>query len=76
MRTFDFIKPELDFIKENANFTPRQREIFKRLTGEEGRQKIYQIAMEMNMSDKTVSREIAKIDFKITKLFLFKRGLM
>jgi hypothetical protein len=29
---YDFIKPELEFIKANANFDERQAEIFDRLT--------------------------------------------
>ena len=75
MKTYDFVKQELDYINENANFTDRQREIFNRLTDRKGRQKIYQIAREMNICEKTVSREIAKIDFIIIKLSLFRKGL-
>lgn len=76
MRTYDFVKQELDYINENANFTKRQKEIFKRLTDSEGRQKIYRIARELNVCEKTVSREIIKIDLKIIKLSLFRKGLM
>ncbi len=30
---FDFTRPELDYILENANFTEEQEQIFKMLTG-------------------------------------------
>jgi len=76
MRTFDFIQEELDYINKNANFTNRQQKIFDALTDKDGRQKIYQIARELNVCEKTVSREIIKIDFKIIKLFLFRKGLI
>ena len=65
---YDFTKKELEFIIENANFTNRQQEIFNRLTDKDGRQKIYRIAMEMNISERTVNREIKKIKHKIYKI--------
>lgn len=65
---FDFTKPELDFILENANFTNEQERIFKRLTDKEGRQSIVQISMEENISTATVSRIIKKIKQKIYRL--------
>lgn len=66
--TYDFTKPELNYIIENANFNDRQLEIFKRLTDRKGRQKIVKIAMEMNLSERTVNNEIKKIKTKIYKL--------
>ena len=30
---FDFTRPELDYILENANFTEEQEQIFRMLTG-------------------------------------------
>ena len=65
---FDFIKSELDYILENANFTDEQEEIFKRLTGKQGRQSIVYISMQMNMSESTVKRRIKQIKNKIIKL--------
>jgi DNA-binding MarR family transcriptional regulator len=65
---FDFTKPELDYILENANFTEEQERIFKRLTDKKGRQSIVQISMEENISTATVSRIIKKIKKKILRL--------
>ena len=65
---YDFTKNELDFINENANFNDRQQEIFNRLTDKHGRQKIVKIAMEMCLSERTVSREIKSIKKKILKI--------
>lgn len=65
---YDFTKKELEYIIENANFNERQQEIFERLTDKKGRQKIIRIAMEMNISERTVNRDIAKIKRKIFKI--------
>lgn len=65
---YDFTTKELNFIIENANFNDRQLEIFNRLTDRKGRQKIYQIAMEMDMSERTVGREIRKIKSKLFRI--------
>lgn len=35
----DFTKPELEYIKENANFTIEELTIFEMLTGKYGREK-------------------------------------
>ena len=66
--TYDFTKQELEYIIENARFNDRQKEIFDRLTDIHGRQKIVKIALEMNMSERTVNREIRKIKNKIYKI--------
>ena len=66
--TYDFTKKELDFILENANFTDKQKEIFDRLTDRKGRQKVIKIAMEMNLSERTIYREIKKLKHKIYKI--------
>lgn len=66
--TYDFTKKELDFIINNANFTDKQKEIFDRLTDREGRQKVIKIAMEMNLSERTIYREIKKLKHKIYKI--------
>lgn len=65
---FDFIKPEIDFILENANFTEEQERVFNRLIDKKGRQSIVQISMEENISTATVSRIIKKIKKKIIRL--------
>lgn len=65
---FDFTKIELDYILQNANFNDIQLRIFNRLTDKIGRQKIYQIAMEENISERTVSRIIKQIKNKIKRL--------
>lgn len=64
----DFTKPELDYIKENANFTVEELTIFEMLTGKYGRETIVYISNKMNLSTATVSRRIKKIKSKIKKL--------
>ena len=64
----DFTKFELDFILQNANFNDIQLRIFKRLTDKQGRQKIVKIAIEENISERTVSRIIKQIKNKIKRL--------
>ena len=65
---FDFTKFELDYILQNANFNDIQLKIFKRLTDKQGRQKIVKIAIEENISERTVSRIIKQIKNKIKRL--------
>ena len=65
---FDFTKPELDYILNNANFTIEQEQIFKMLTSKYGRASIVYIAMKMNMSESTVKRRIRQIKNKILRL--------
>ncbi len=65
---FDFIKSELDYILENANFTEEQEQIFKMLTGKQGRQTIVYISLKMNISESTVKRRIKQIKAKIMNL--------
>ena len=64
----DFTKPELEYIKENANFTIEELTIFEMLTGKYGRETIVYIADKTNLSTATVSRRIKKIKSKINKL--------
>ena len=64
----DFTKFELDYILQNANFNEIQLRIFKRLTDKYGRQKIVKIAIEENISERTVSRIIKQIKNKIKRL--------
>ena len=65
---FDFTKPELDYILENANFTIEEEQIFKMLTSKYGRASIVNIAINMNMSESTVKRRIKQIKHKIIKI--------
>ena len=65
---FDFIKPELDYILENANFTIEEEQIFKMLTSKYGRASIVNISLTMNMSESTVKRRIKQIKHKIIKI--------
>ena len=66
--TLDFTKPELEYIKENANFTVEELTIFEMLTGKYGRETIVYIADKTNLSTATVSRRIKKIKNKIKRL--------
>lgn len=65
---FDFTKNELDYILQNANFNDIQLKVFNRLTDKHGRQKIVKIAIEENISERTVSRIIKQIKNKIKRL--------
>lgn len=65
---FDFTRPELDYILENANFTVEQEKIFKMLTSKYGRASIVNISLTMNMSESTVKRRIKQIKHKIIKI--------
>lgn len=53
---------------KNANFNDIQLRIFNRLTDKVGRQKIVKIAIEKNISERTVSRIIKQIKNKIKRL--------
>ena len=65
---FDFTKPELDYILQNANFTVEQEKIFKMLTSKYGRASIVNISLTMNISESTVKRRIKQIKHKIIKI--------
>lgn len=67
-KKLDFTKPELNYILENANFTEEQEQIFKMLTGRQGRQSIVNISIKMHMSESTVKRRIKQIKNKILRL--------
>lgn len=66
--TLDFTKPELEYIKYNANFTVEELKIFEMLTSKYGRETIVYIANKTNLSTATVSRRIKKIKSKIKRL--------
>ncbi len=65
---FDFTKPELEYIKENANFNDEQMSIFEMLTHRTGRKSIIYISMQMNMSESTTKRRIKEIKKKILRI--------
>ena len=65
---YDFTKPELEYIRQNANFTEEQEKIFDMLTSKYGRASIVNISVTMNMSESTVKRRIKQIKNKILKL--------
>ena len=65
MKFTKFIKPELEEIKENANFTDEELRIFKLLSQDKS---ITDIAVRMSASNRTINRKISKIKQKISKL--------
>ena len=64
----DFTKFKLEYIIQKANFNDIQLRIFKRQTDKYVRQKIVKIAIEENISERTVSRIIKQIKNKIKRL--------
>lgn len=68
VKRFDFTKQELEYIKENANFTIEQQKIFEMLTSKYGRASIINISLTMNMSESTAKRRIKEIKSKIIRL--------
>ena len=65
---FNFTKPEITYIKSNANFTIEEEKIFDMLTGKYGKEKIIYIALKLNMSERTIGRRIKGIKKKIYKI--------
>lgn len=63
----DFTKPEIDFIKENANFTDMEEILFD-LKNQKNHPTIEQCAEIMNVSTSTVSRITKRIAKKIYKI--------
>ena len=65
MRICDFTKPELDYFREQCNFTSGERLAFdmkaKDCTN-------VQIAMKMNVSESTVAITMRRVRTKITKV--------
>lgn len=64
MKFSDFIKPELEEIIKNANFTTEENEIFKMLACGKS---LEQISQKLLLSKSTVSRRIADIKAKIER---------
>jgi DNA-binding NarL/FixJ family response regulator len=65
MKLSELTKPELEKIKENANFTDEELRIFKLLSQDKS---ITDIAVRMSASSRTINRKISKIKQKISKL--------
>lgn len=65
MKFSELTKPELEKIKENANFTDEELRIFKLLSQDKS---ITDIAVRMSASSRTINRKISKIKQKISKL--------
>lgn len=65
MKLSELTKPELEKIKENANFTDEELRIFKLLSQDKS---ITDIAVRMSASNRTINRKISKIKQKIGKL--------
>lgn len=68
MKLSELTKPELEVIKENANFTKDEETVFEMVS--RGKT-IVEIADRMNVCERTVDRHIAKVKLKIKKLEAF-----
>mgnify|MGYP002766779850 FL=1 len=68
MKLSELTKPELEKIKENANFTDEELRIFRLLSQDKS---ITDIAVRMSASNRTINRKISKIKQKISKLEVF-----
>ncbi|MBR5678029.1 MAG: hypothetical protein IKX20_07810 [Paludibacteraceae bacterium] len=65
MRICDFTKPELDHFREQCNFTDIERKCFDLKAKECSNT---QLAMELNVSESTVSITMKRVRAKITRL--------
>ena len=65
MKFSKLIKPELEKIIENANFTDEEEQIFKMLS--EGKT-ITEIAIKVSVCERTINRKISKIKEKVSRL--------
>lgn len=65
MKYRGMIRPEIERITENANFTDDEMEIFILLTREKS---LIEISTRTNLSVSTVKRRIAKIDVKVARI--------
>lgn len=69
MRICDFTKPELDNFRENCNFTDIERKCFE-LKAKDCTN--IQLAMELNVSESTVSITMRRVRTKITKVLQWR----
>lgn len=65
MKLSALIKPELDYLRDNGNFTEEELQIFYMLSS--GKSIVY-ISEKMQYSTATVNRRIKKIHEKIDKI--------
>ena len=61
----DFTKPELDYFREQCNFTDIERKCFDLKAKDRTN---IQIAMELNVSESTVAVTMRRVRTKITKV--------
>lgn len=69
MKIFNFCKDEENFLIENCNFTDNELKVFKL------KQKdcsIVNIAMQLNMSERTINTLVDKITNKIIKTLIIR----
>lgn len=64
MKLHKLIKPELEFLRENCNFTLAEMEVFNLLAKGYS---IKQISMELSMSEPSVNRKIKDIKEKVNR---------
>ena len=65
MRIPDFVKSEIDYIKDNANMTPRETELFDLRNKENS---LEECAERMNCSNSTVYRINKSMKIKIMRV--------
>ena len=66
-----YTEPELDELRRLCNFTPREREVFDaRAKG----QSVIEACFSLNMSERTIERDSAKIRTKIARVQHHRRG--
>lgn len=65
LKILDFTKPELEYIKENANFTSQEAELFQLRNGEHSLEECAEL---MNVSVATVYRISNRMKKKILKI--------
>ena len=65
MKISDFTKPELEYFRKECNFTDQERRCFD-LKARDCTN--IQLAMELNMSESTVSVTMRRVRTKITKV--------
>lgn len=65
MKLYDFVEFELQYFRDNCNFTPEEEEYFNLRS--KGKSNV-QIAMEMNVSESKVSVLARKVKSKIKRV--------
>lgn len=65
MRIADFTKPELDTFRRECNFTPLERSAFDLKAKDLSN---VQLAMELNVSESTITVVMRRVRTKITKV--------